>query len=385
MRVSSALSLFVSAMALSACGGTAEETLDVAGTANSVCGLTCPTVTIPKTDDRNNVDNTGNNETITSDTGDTTLILEKSVVKHLKDGETGYSILSETKSGKVAKRAQIAIDTNTDSQSDWPKPKEMTAYLEPGKDLPRRTGLGGTYTEYRELTRSDTGTAVDEELQVWRWKHSYGTQYRNVASGGEASHQAWSFGGTRTASAKVPTAGSASYAGAFGSTAKTSNFVEDPDGNNTLAINNIWRVTGTSASTVDFANGKTRTVLSPATWEAVQTKNGETGWLKVGVNACGANCFRFQKHRIILDGTLKKDAKTGNSIAGRAKLEPSAGYVSGGNGSPFYGALFGPNGEEITGVFNVEAIDPQPIGPDPINDDRRGFVTHSGVFNGKKQ
>ncbi len=255
MRVSSALSLFASALALAACGGVAEETLNVAGTSNAVCGLQCPTVAIPKTDDRNAVDNTGNNESISADTGDTTLILEKSVVKNLTDGETGYSKLTEVKNGKVAKRAQIAIDTNTDSQSDWPKPKEMTAYLEPGKDLPRRSGLGGVYTEYRELTRSDTGTAVDEELQVWRWNHSYATQYRDASDGGEAKHQAWSFGGNRTASAKVPTAGTASYAGAFGSTAKTSNFVEDPNGTNTLAINNIWRVTGTSATKVDFAKG----------------------------------------------------------------------------------------------------------------------------------
>ncbi len=385
MRVSSALSLFVSALALAACGGVAEETLDVAGTSNAVCGLRCPTVAIPKTDDRNNTNNTGNNESISADEGDTTLILEKSIVKNLKDGETGYSKLTEVKAGEVAKSAEIAIDTNTADQAAWPKPKEMTAYREPAKGSPRKSGLGGKYTEYRELTRSDTGTAIDEELQVWRWSHSYGTQYRDASDGGEAAHQAWSFGGTRTASAKVPTAGTASYAGAFGSTAKTSNFVEDPNGTNTLAVNGIWRVTGASATKVDFAKGDVHTVLTPQTWEAFQSKNGEVGFLKVSTGACGNNCFGFYNDRIILDGKLQKDAKKGNAIAGRATLEPNAGYVSGGNGSPFYGALFGPNGEEITGIFNVEGIIPAPVGPDPINDDRRGFVSHSGVFNGKKQ
>lgn len=385
MRVSTAVSLFVSSMALVACGGTAEETLNVAGTNNNLCGLQCPTEALPQTDDRNAVDNTGNDESISEAEGDTTLILEQSVIKNLKDGESGYSELTEVKSGQVAKSAVIAIDTNTSTQSGWPKPKEMTAYLEPKKGAPRKQGLGGVYTEYRALTRSDTGTAVDEELQVWRWNHSYGTQYRNVSSGGEATHQAWSFGGTRTASAKIPTSGKASYAGAFGSTAKTANFVEDPDGSNTLSVNNIWRVTGTSASTVDFASGSVSAVLDPTSWEGFQTRNGAVGFLKVNGNNCANNCFGFMNHRIFLKGKLTKDTKKGNSIAGRSTLEPTRGYVSGGNGSPFYGALFGPSAEEISGVFNVEAINPDPVGPDPINDDRRGFVNHSGVFNGKKQ
>ncbi len=379
MRVSTAVSLFVSAMALAACGGTAEETLNVASANNSICGLQCPTVKIPVVDDRNAPANTGNDESITADQGDTTIVLEGSVIANLDESNPAYSQLTENTKAKTAK---IAIDPNTSNQASWPQPKDMELYKPKGM---LATGLGGKYKEYRALTRNDKGTAVDEELQVWRWSHSYGTQYRDVKGGGEATHQAWSFGGTRTASAKIPTTGNASYAGQFGSTAKTFNWVEDTNSPATISKNHIWRVTGTSQSKVDFAKGNVTSTLTPATWEAFQNKNGMVGFLKVPVGACGFNCYSFMDDSITLKGKLTTGGKNGNEIAGRARLDASKGYVSGGNGSPFYGALFGSNAEEITGIFNVEATSPGPIGPDPINDDRRGFINHSGVFNGKKQ
>ena len=56
-------------------------------------------------------------------------------------------------------------------------------------------GLGG---RLQGIPHSSTDATSDEELQVWTWGNSYGTQYREEAGGGEARRQAWSFGGTRT-------------------------------------------------------------------------------------------------------------------------------------------------------------------------------------------
>jgi hypothetical protein len=58
--------------------------------------------------------------------------------------------------------------------------------------------------------------------------------------------------------------------------------------------------------------------------------------------------------------------------------------VSGDN--PMYGAFFGAGARETTGVFSVLGVSPQPIGGEyPINDDRRGYIQQSGVFNAKCQ
>jgi hypothetical protein len=388
MRVSSALSLFVSALALAACGGTAEETLNVAGTSNAVCGLTCPTVNIPPTVDRTGTaSNTGNNESIAEDTGDVSIVLEKSIIKNLDVAKPAYSTLTEN--AKKTK-AQIAIDPNIKNQKSWPKPVEMTLYASDNSAF----GGQGSYREYRALTRNEQGNSSDEELQVWRWSKSYATQYRDATQGGEAVHQAYSFGGKKTKA--IPTAGTAKYAGRFGSTAKTWSWVQ-PDGAD-LSIENIWQVQGKSDTDVDFATGNVRSTLTPEKWKGWMSRNGKKGWLTVDLNGpdyteypkaavLGDNTdnrFSFMEDKIYLRGKLKKDPKNGNTIQGTAKM--GSQWVSGGNGSPFHGALFGNNADEVTGVFNVEAVDPKPYGPDfPINDDRRGFLNHSGVFHGKKQ
>jgi hypothetical protein len=395
MRVSTAVSLIFSSMALVACGGTAEETLDVAGTNNTICGLQCPTVDIPKTDDRTTPKpNTGNNQDIKEDTGDTTIVLETSVIKNVSDTSPAYSILTENASKT---KAQIAIDPNIKNQKSWPQPVEMLKFR---SDQSALDG-SGKYTEYRALSRNSDSVAVDEELQVWHWKNSYATQYRDSSTEGEASHQAFSFGGNRTLAAKVPLTGKAVFEGRFGSTAKTWNWIDDNSKTAALSANNIWQVNGTSTSKVDFASGSVNATLKPQRWKGFMSRNNNSGWLTVVLDGSGvadgrdyteypkkfvdsdnpANELFFMRENIILKGTLKRDPKKGNSIAGRAKMDQT--WVSGGNGSPFYGALFGKGGEEITGIFNVEAVAPQPTGPEfPINDDRRGFVNHSGVFNG---
>jgi hypothetical protein len=73
---------------------------------------------------------------------------------------------------------------------------------------------------------------------------------------------------------------------------------------------------------------------------------------------------------------------TGNTYSGTANLGES--FVNTDN--PMYGGFFGTNAKETTGIFSVLAVSPQPIGGEyPINDDRRGYLTHSGIFNGACQ
>ena len=102
----------------------------------------------------------------------------------------------------------MQIDTNTGSNGGWPTPVTMNEYFLEAT-LPDPTGNGnggaGTYNEYRAIS-NDGGQERDEELQVWAWNDSYATQYRNASGGGEASQQAWSFGGNKTALASMPAA-----------------------------------------------------------------------------------------------------------------------------------------------------------------------------------
>jgi hypothetical protein len=56
------------------------------------------------------------------------------------------------------------------------------------------------------------------------------------------------------------------------------------------------------------------------------------------------------------------------------------------NQNPMYGNVFGPNGEEVTGVFTNYAVSVRPSGGDTaINDDQRGYIDIKGFFHGTKQ
>ena len=256
-------------------------------------------------------------------------------------------------------------------------------------------GLGGTYKEYRAYS---SALGQDEELQVWNWKNSYGTQYRDVTTGGgEAAHQAWSVGGTKTAAAAVPTSGQAIYTGQFGATAKTWNWIDDPaDTIATMSANNIWSVIGKSNLTADFGTGGFSGVLTPEKWETWQSRNGKIGFAVVDLNLPKtpaniintANMQDFMATEIFLYGTIQSDK---NTIRGTATLNQSnffnnkyLGFITDETTNVMNAGIFGPTANEISGVFNVNGTSPAPKGGLlPINDDRRGFIEMSGVFNGQ--
>jgi hypothetical protein len=228
------------------------------------------------------------------------------------------------------------------------------------------------------LTAVDGGKVIDEELQVWTWGNSYGTQYREIAGGGDARRQAWSFGGTKTAA--MPIGGTANYAGRYGATSSTWNWIENSSPGKTINANNVWRVEGTSAFNADFGTGQLDGTLTPSTWTARQNSGPATGvFLAVdATNPADPNFVGFMNDDVIIKGTI-----TGNTVSGKASLDPAQGWINGTN--PMYAGFFGPTGpgHEVTGVYNFLAASPEPTGGEPpINDDGRGFVQQSGLFHG---
>jgi hypothetical protein len=264
----------------------------------------------------------------------------------------------------------MQINTRTSHNGAWPVPKIMDEY-EFGTNATGGVGLGADYKEYRVLNAGS-----DEELQVWNWGASYGTQYREVAgSGGDARRQAWSFGGTRTTN--MPTNLTASYAGEYGATSKTWNWVDNDDPLRELSANNTWRVQGTSSLTANFGTSQLTGTLTPTTWAAYDDNAVEH---TVGAtDNADPNWTGFMASNVVLNGTI-----TGNTVSGNARLDPGDGWLNGTN--PMYAGFFGngaPNPLEVTGVYNFLAVIPAPIGGEPpINNDRRGFVQQSGVFHG---
>jgi hypothetical protein len=383
------LALLAATTALGGCPSSDGSAFSLANS-GPVCGVdagqcatpsvTAPTTLTPVPVTTTPPPNVGNATTLA--TGDPTIALEKSVLVSSK-ANPAFSTLTI---GTAPSTATFAIDPKSPNSALWPASKTLDEYAF-GSTSSGGVGLGGTYKEYRALSTSSAGNAADEELQVWNWKYSYGTQYRDIsAAGGEASHQAWSFGGTRTKAAAMPTSGSAVYNGQFGATAKTWSWINTKNPAQTVDFNNIWRVNGNSQLTANFATGGFTGILTPTNWNAIAALNGGTGFTDVAANTAtpDANHHPFMDSKIILNGTIATNATTGNAVTGTASEDPNDGWVTNGTLNPMYAGFFGPTANEVTGIFNVEAVSPQPTGGIiPINDDRRGFIEMSGVFNGQ--
>jgi hypothetical protein len=387
MRFASVSAIVLTGFALAACTGAGDTTcgtIDILATGPCVAQgtssgsgsgtTTSPVVPIPTNTGTST--NVGNATSLS--TGDKTIALD---FANLISPTTG-SLSKLTEVAGVAgapNTAKLAIDTKTSSNAAWPIPKTMEEYtFGTGAGI----GLGGTYKEYRALSNDTAGTLNDEELQVWHWGSSYATQYRDAtAGGGEARHQAWSFGGT--VAAAMPVGGSATYTGQYGATSKTWNWVDDSTKPKTISANNSWMVEGTSSITANFGTKKMTGTLTPSTWTGWQSLNGASGFATVNAgNLLDPNHMSFMDDNVVLKGTI-----SGSTIAtgGTAKLDPAAGWANGTNGlSVMHAGFFGASGpSEVTGAYNFVAISPAPTGGQPpINDDRRGFVQQSGVFHG---
>jgi hypothetical protein len=299
------------------------------------------------------------------------------------------------------------------------------------------TGLGGNYKAYRFY---QPGT-YDEELQIWAWNNSYATQYRDVTASATApQHQAWSFGGNYTAATGVggmPTAGSVSYAGKWTGTATTANFdpntgsttvpVLDAAGNpvivngvaettsisQTVVPSNTWSVNGNSALTANFGTGKLTGTLTSTNWQGVNNVNGLSNVDPIAAqnyyNACIAanaaicntttlagqsglqNMYNWQatfmNTNVVLAGnitTSTTNTAKPNQVVGTAAMDPNNGWITDSTSNPMFAGFFGPGAQEVTGNFALRATITNPNGGNAgINNDRRGTIEMSGIFNGQ--
>ncbi|MBG1233013.1 hypothetical protein [Aestuariivirga litoralis] len=453
MRILFGLSLVLGATALSGCVSDTYQNLtsgSLGCTTSSVsvnCGSTSTTnnPTTPTTTTTTGTgtttattQNTGNNTNFT--TGDTTLILEGSIVKSIVGAKPGLSRLLDSPlnhlTANQTANTKIQFNTNTSTNSAWPVAKTMayseygTCELDGGVDTSNPgkcvngtggTGLQGDYKLYRAYQKN----VYDEELQLWTWNDSYATQYRDVtASGTDPQHQAWSFGGNYTPTASMPTSGTVNYTGKFTATAKSANFVDVPhttqwdpnqlsiSNGKTMSRDNDWRVLGDSALTANFGSGAFSGTLTPKFWEARNESqaletidvdqalaNSATGDCYFGVNACdpntltgAANYSNWQNHAGFMDSTVKlagtittstTDTLKPNQITGTATLDSTDGWITSDTTNPMYGGFFGAGAKEVTGAFAVDATYPEPSdGKKAINDDRRGYLSMSGIFHG---
>jgi hypothetical protein len=436
MRLASVTFLLFSSVALSACGGGGEGNSLALDAGTEVCGLSCPVTkptkpTKPPTPPPTtgglppvSTSNTGNTTKLT--TGDVTIALEKNILIH-SDTTYGLSKLTVPTFGIMqGQSAKIEIDTKTKRNSSWPKPKNMVWYEfgtinnigGPNSSLDTNSFAGGIYNEYRALTdASPEGTpndekteAADESLQVWTFKNSYAAQYRNTGEG-LANHQAWSFGATpgktTTSPQNMPTAGKVAFKGEYVSTGKTDNYT--PREGADLLINNLWSVRGTSEINIDFGSKDVKGKLNPKVWRAV----GKDGFERIYVDAAIAeydsraamlaagvsvlppmsynlaNYYNYMNDQINVTGVLTTPTTGGNLISGAVNYDTATTPLfTSDSSNPFYASVFGSQatGMEVTGAFALKSISPQPFGDDnAINDDRRGYVSHSGVIHATQQ
>ncbi len=418
MRGVSLLALLLSAVSLAGCAGGDGGAGTLANNLE-VCGLGCtgggggggdPVVDDDADDDGTPDDDdtdgstgsgAGGNGTNLS-TGLKTIVLKASVYDRPTSGTalatlasgdaatlatTTAAILSASKPIKL----KYSADTNSGSNGELAVPIYMDQYL-PGTNAtdPFNVGAnanGGSGTRYREYRALSNEANRDELLQVWSWDHSFATQYRNSAGGGDAKHQAWSFGGNATAA--MPLGGTGNYQGRFVATAKTENWLK-PTGSD-INPDALWRVQGESNIAANFGTGVVTGSLKPETWTSFQSGvSAYHTWRTSTFSGVGAPSvatvanpeFSFYESQVNIAAKVDGTNVAKNTYTGTAKLDGN--FVSGDN--PVYGGFYGAGANETTGIFNVYGIDPSPIGGSAgINGDTRGYLTINGAFNGTCQ
>jgi hypothetical protein len=394
MRFASLSVLLLSTVGLTACGG-GSATLPDLDLSAQVCGLGCKvnpntggTVSTPKTASNGAGQNlpppstVNNGNTTTLQTGDTAILLEKSVMLSTK-GTNGLVRLTKTDNTPAGAdpndRASVAIDTKDPARNgSWPTPKTMEWRLsgQSAANPVTMTGNSLSYDEYKSVN-SVNGGKIAEELQIWTWNKSYAAQYRDITNGGgDASHQAWFFGaangGTKSKATDIAVGGTLTLAGKYTGTAKTANFIVP--GNNlvrTLSPNGLWSTLGDSQVTVNLDNKQVSTVLTPTHFVGEASLNGGIGerivsLARIANNTASpeesANYYTFMSEQLVMAGTLTADAN-GNSVSnGVTTYTAGSEWITDGTATNFQGALFGnaTDGWEFTGAYAASASSIEP-------------------------
>ena len=386
MRVIYGLAMLMAATSMSGCVSNTLNALSnqttcttTATAVNCVAPtVTTGTTTTPTTTTPTNT-NTGNTAAITS--GDTTLALESNKVISTQANPAVSQLGADPLAGSAAANS-FTINTNTPSNGNWPKTKTMVYY--PAGGTTSNLADNPNYAEYRFFQKD----VYDEELQVWSWANSYATQYRDVTNSGTApTHQAWSFGGNYTPVASMPTANAnVNYHGSWTATAQTSNFIDSTNPAQTITFNNDWRVRGTSALVANFGTGDFSGTLHSTNWIG-KSKDGAS-WINVDTSVPSLNILSpVMLADIKLGGKITTNTTAGahpNQINGTANMDNTTyGWITTAGTNPMYGGFFGAGASEVAGVFALDTAIPAPIGGNyAVNDDRRGFLSMSGMFHG---
>ena len=190
----------------------------------------------------------------------------------------------------------------------------------------------------------------------------------------------------------MPLGGKANYNGRFAGTAKTWNWIPKKDSK--INPNGLWQIQGRTALVADFGSASSVSgTLTPETWTKLDpslnayytfdTTTG-TGYItRTGVPVNLVDGPAYQIYSATVGIGAKIDAPVGGVASSTYKGDAtfSGDFVTGDN--PVYGGFFGNAAKETTGVFAALGNAPDPDGgTDGINDDRRGFVSMSGVFHG---
>ena len=372
MRTSYLFALLgTTALALSGCSSVDKvTTTSISATDNATTGTTGEDAT-----GNVNATSTGQNNT----TGSKSFAFNDNAFAVTGSGRTDVNVTNDG-GGINVETASVSVNTGF-SEMTWADTIEMNLF-KTTVDTPAMDGLhlGANFSGYKEYRRINSTT--DAELQIWSYTYSQVGQYTVYFAESAANQNNVSLfhDGDLTPTSALP-AGTATYNGKFGGTAVTSNWlirprtVGDPfNADPSQAIgqdwdpNGTWRVTGDVQVNADFGAGSVNGVINNLTWRKFDP---DVGYITIGT----AEVSR-PFHDYTFNGTMTGSTYTGNTRG------PNS-VVTGNNA--LNGAFYGPNAEETAGVVFSETTNPGPQdGRSPYEENRRGFITLRGVFQGNR-
>ena len=288
-------------------------------------------------------------------------------------------------------------------------------------------------TQYRDVSAS----GIDPQHQAWSFGGNY-TTAANMPTTGQVNYAGQWTGTAKTtnfdpslASVTVPLLDGAGAVVVVSGAPQTTTLSQ------TVAPSNNWRVNGTSFLAANFGNGTLTGRLSSTNWQGVNKNFGLTdvdtiaarayiaGCPSYQTTACNGNTIIGQKNWInainytynpvgassidtgfmntdvVLNGTITKTppatppavppattTNKENQVSGTAVMDPNYGWLTSTGSNPmyagFFGVVTGGKPKEVTGNFAFKAVTTNPNGGNAgINNDRRGTIEMSGIFNGQ--
>jgi len=188
-----------------------------------------------------------------------------------------------------------------------------------------------------------------------------------------------------------------------------------------VAPSNTWRVNGTSSLTANFGTGTFYGTLHSTNWQGVDNQKGLTNVDPTAGQTYNSTCFtngaltcatntqaeqnalqnwynwrqEFMNSDVVLNYQKIPDITTSatntakpNQVVSTAVMDPNNGWITDSSTNPMFAGFFGPvaggKPQEVTGTFALRATTTNPNGGNAgINNDRRGTIEMSGIFNGQ--